>query len=365
MIEKLVRKEVAGIPAYIPGRGKEEVARLYMINLKDVVKLASNENPLGPSPLAVEEIKRISNRVHLYPDADALQLRTKIAAYLGLGRGNVIVGNGSDEVMELIVKAFLNEGEEAIILPPTFSLYGRLVKLYSGKVVRFPLSKEFSYDIEALLEKINRRTKLVFLCSPNNPTGGCVSTGDVKKLLEKGVVVILDEAYTEFAEKSNVGLVREYENLIVLRTFSKAFGLAGLRVGYGVADEKTIWYLTKVKPPFNVSIISQRAAIRALEDGGHLTRTVDMVKAGRDFLSRELSKIEELKVYPSQANFLFINVESTGMVSGDIADNLLRLGIIIRDCDSFGLGEGYIRVSVGRMEENQRFLEGLKKVLNV
>jgi histidinol-phosphate aminotransferase len=363
MIEKLVRKEVAGIPAYIPGRGKEEVAERYGINLNEVVKLASNENPLGPSPLAVEEIKRISGRIHLYPDADALQLRRKIAAYLGLGKGNVIVGNGSDEVMELIVKAFLREGEEALIPSPTFSLYGSLVKLYSGKVVKVPLSKEFGWDIGALLKEINRRTKLVFLCSPNNPTGGCISMGDVKKVLDREVVVILDEAYAEFAEKSNVGLVGEYENLIILRTFSKAFGLAGLRIGYGVADEETIGYLVKVKPPFNVNILAQRAAVRALDDEEHLTRTVDAVKDGRDFLSHEMSEIEGLKVYPSQANFLLVNVEGTGRASGDIAGDLLRQGIIIRDCSSFGLGDDYIRVSVGRKEENQRFVEALKKIL--
>lgn len=363
MIEKLVREEVKGIPAYVPGRRKEEVAERYGVALEKVVKLASNENPLGPSPLAVREVKKVLGEVNLYPDADALELRSKIADYLRVGRGNIIVGNGSDEVIELAVKAFLNKGEEAVIPSPSFSLYRSLVKLYSGRVVEFLLTKEFEYDARAILEKINRRTKLVFLCSPNNPTGTCASMEDLEKLLEEDVVIILDEAYAEFAERSCVELVKKHENLLVLRTFSKAFGLAGMRVGYGVADRKTIGYLMRVKLPFNVSLLAQRAAIKALEDKGHLTRTLREVKEGRDLLSKELGKIKGIKVYPSQANFLLANLEGTGRDSRELAEDLFKQGVIIRDCSIFGMGNGYIRVSIGRKEENQRFLKALKKAL--
>jgi|TARA_B100000315_G_scaffold259303_1_gene314828 histidinol-phosphate aminotransferase len=364
MIEKLVRKEAAEVLEYIPGMGKDDLSKRYGLDLKKIIKLGSNENSLGPSPKAIDEIKKSSNIVHLYPNENAFELRRNIAENLDLKLENIILGNGSDEIIELIIKAFLNKGEEAIIPSPTFSLYASLVKLHSGKVIEIPLTKEFGYNTEKVLKKINQRTKMIFLCSPNNPTGGCVALKNVLKLLEQKVLVILDEAYIEYANQSNVNLINEYENLIVLRTFSKAFGLAGLRVGYGVANKKTIKYLVKVKPPFNVNILAQKGAIGALKDSDHLKKTIRSVHDGRDFLTKELRKIRGLKVYPSHANFLLINVKGTNMASSDIAENLLKRGIIIRDCNSFGLGDEYLRISVGKAEENHSLIKTLKKVLN-
>jgi histidinol-phosphate aminotransferase len=363
MIEKLVRKGVAEIPRYAPGRSREEVAMEYGLKLDRVVKLASNENPFGPPPEAIEEIRKHADKVNLYPDAETALLRRELSRYLALEPENIVVGNGSDEVMELAVKAFLEEGDEAIMPTPTFSLYASLVKLYSGKAVRYPLGKDFEYDVDSLLRRITSRTKLVFLCSPNNPTGSVIATPDLKRVLEKEVLVILDEAYVEFAGESKVALVKQYENLLVLRTFSKAFGLAGLRIGYGVACSKIIDYLMRVKPPFNVSLLAQRAALGALRDKKHLEQTIAGTLAGREFLAEELSKVPGVRVFPSQANFLLVEVNH-GISAAEIAKELFRRGIIVRSCESFGLGDRYLRVSVGREEENKRFLEAFRSLLS-
>lgn len=364
MIEKLVRKNIADMPKYVPGRSKEEIAEEYGVKLKDIAKLASNENPFGPSPEAVKEIIKYGDTVNLYPDADARLLRKELASYLALKPENIIVGNGSDEIMELAVKAFIEKGDEAIIPKPTFSLYASLVKLYSGKVLWLPLDDAFEYDIEKLLRTITSRTKLVFVCSPNNPTGGVIATEDLRLILEKEVLLILDEAYVEFAEESKAALIGEYENLLVLRTFSKAFGLAGLRVGYGLGCSKLIDYLTRVKLPFNVSLLAQRAALGALGDKKHLVRTIDETQRGKDFLSAELSKIAGVRVFPSQGNFLLLDMRYTGMSSERMAEELFKRGVIVRECESFGLGNGYLRVSVGREEENKKFLEAFKVLLS-
>jgi histidinol-phosphate aminotransferase len=364
MIEKLVRKDVVGLPEYVPGKSKDEVVRQYGLDREEVVKLASNENPFGPPPLAVEEIRRCAGEVNFYPEAGAETLRKELARYLALKPGNVIVGNGSDEVMELAVKAFMNREDEAIIPVPTFSMYEGLIRTYSGKVVKQPLGEDFEYDVEELLKKITSRTKLVFVCSPNNPTGSVISVKGLQEILEREILVILDEAYVEFAEESRIPLVKDYDNLLVLRTFSKAFGLAGLRVGYGVAGEDIIKYLFRVKPPFNVNLLAQQAALQALRDTEHLELTVARTLTGRKFLARELSKLSGVTVFPSQGNFLLLEVRKRAHSAAKIASELLKEGIIVRTCESFGLGSNYLRVSIGREDENRRFLEAFKEKLS-
>jgi histidinol-phosphate aminotransferase len=364
MIERLIREHVKKIPPYVAGKSKEEIAKGYGLKANEIVKLASNENPLGTSKKVIEEIIRYLSKISVYPDIEARELRAEISRYIGAKERQIIVGNGSDEIIDLMVKLFVEPGEEVVIPIPTFSVYAASTQTYSGKPVFVPLLKDFKFDIKGILDKINKKTKLVFICSPNNPSGNVIPEGDLRRLLESEVIVLLDEAYAEFSDNSYVGLVNEYENLVVSRTFSKAFGLAGLRVGYGIASKKVIKYMLRIKIPFNVNLLAQKAALAALRDREHLKKSIQMVKKGREFLFNELSKIRDIQVYPSRANFLLFSVEDTGKTSKEIVEELFKRGVITRDCSSFkGLGDRFIRVSIGTMEENRRFLECLKDVL--
>lgn len=358
-----IRDNVKKIPPYVPGKSKEEIARKYGLKLSEIIKLASNENPLGAPKKAVAQILKFASQVSAYPDAEASELREEISRYIGIKKECIIAGNGSDEILELAVKLFLNEGEEAIIPVPTFSLYENLVRLYSGKPVFVPLDENFQFDCEKIMKKISEKTKLVFISSPNNPTGNVIFERDLRRILRNNVAVILDEAYVEFADVSHVKLVNEFENLIVLRTFSKAFGLAGARVGYGVADEKIIEYMFRIKLPFNANLLSQKAAIGALRDKEHLRRSIRTVKEGREFLTKELSKIDGIVVYQSKANFLLINLEGMGKKARRIAEDLYKGGIITRECSSFKLNEYYLRVSIGTALENRKFLTKFRDIV--
>ena len=364
MIERLMKGRVKDVPPYVPGKSKEEAARGHGLSPKEIVKLASNENPLGPSRIALEEIRKATRDLSLYPDSGAEELRAGIAEYVGARKENIVVGNGSDELMDLLAKVFLGEGDEVVIPVPTFPLYESIALLYGARPVFVPLGKDFRYEVEPIVKAIGRKTRLVFLCSPNNPTGTVLGEKDLRRVLEKKVVVVLDEAYVEFADRSYVPLVREYENLVVLRTFSKAFGLAGLRVGYGVADGRVAEALMRARLPFNVGLLAQMGAIGALRDKRHLERTVGLVKKGRAFLARGLSAMG-VEVYPSGANFLLLDLRGRGKEAREVAEGLLRRGIITRECQNFrGLDGYYLRVSVGTMAQNRRFLREMEGVLS-
>ncbi|MFQ5815549.1 MAG: histidinol-phosphate transaminase [Candidatus Hydrothermarchaeaceae archaeon] len=356
MIERLFRKGLDEIKPYVPGRGKESVPK----GVK-AVKLASNENPLGPSNKVLATLRGIEkSAVNIYPDSMGRKLRSAISKYVGVKEDSIIIGNGSDEALELAVKVFLNRGEKAVIPVPTFSLYENIVKVYSGEPVYVPLTTDFEYDVKRIINAVDEGTKMVFVCSPNNPTGSVMPSEDLKHLLEEEIVVILDEAYAEFADESNAKLVNEYENLVVLRTFSKAFGLAGLRVGYAIADEKVAAFMDKVRLPFSVNTLAQAAALASLEDAEHLEKSVFLARTGRDHLYRELSKIQSIKVFPSQGNFLLVNTPKRP----DVTAALLEKGIIARDCSGFrGLNSEYFRVSIGTEEENELLLGALKKIM--
>jgi histidinol-phosphate aminotransferase len=353
-----MRKGIKDIPPYIPGESKGNIAREYGLDEASIIKLGSNENPLGPSKKVVDLIKKEAGRVNIYPEDVSDELHQKIAEYLGVDESQVIAGNGSDEILDMAVKMFIEDGDEAVIPIPTFSMYHKLVELYGGSCSYAPLSENFSFDIPAILGQITDKTKLVFICSPNNPTGGIISEVGLRKILNEDVIVVLDEAYVEFSAGSFVKLLDDYDNLIVLRTFSKAFGLAGLRIGYGVASREIIEYMLRIRIPFSVNILAQKAAIAALEDKGYLKKSVDLIKEGRAFLIDGLAKAG-VKPYPTQANFVFIELDAG---SEDVVKALQKRGIIIRDCSFAGL-DNHIRVTIGTMEENESFLENFKEVI--
>jgi histidinol-phosphate aminotransferase len=363
MTRRYLRPGIDAVPPYIPGRSKERIAEEYGIPRERIVKLASNENPLGPSPKAVEEIRRHAGEVHLYPDPTGGEVRVALSRYLGCGEEELFLGNGSDEILDLLGKLFLFEGRKAAIPVPTFPIYEQVVLLCGASPLFVPFGRDFRYTAEGFLEAIREGAEVVFLCSPNNPTGGTLGREDLEAILGEGVPVIVDEAYAEFSGTSHIPLVREYENLIVLRTFSKAFGLAGLRIGYAVARREVVEALLRIKMPFNVSILAQKGALGALSDRDHLERSLSLVREGRTFLREGLERWRGIHVYPSEANFLFLRLEERK--GTEVAEGLLKEGIIVRECSHFrGLDDAYLRVSIGTREENERFLQALGRVLD-
>ena len=361
-IEKLARKGIFKIASYIPGKSIEEVQKEY--GVKRWVKLASNENMLGPSPKALEAIRKELPNIHRYPEGPCTILRQTLAQKFSLPEMKVVISNGADNLILMIANAFLNEGDEVIMAFPTFSVYINVTQIMGGKPVQVRL-KEFTHDLEGMLKRVNRKTKLVFVCNPNNPTGTITSRKSFESFLSKlppQVIVILDEAYGEFVNDPSYPNGLDYikeKQVILLRTFSKVFGLAGLRIGYALGREDLIDCLYRVRDPFPVHRLAQVAAVAALEDEDHAIRSMQMVCEGREYFYQELDRIG-LPYVRSQANFVFMNFKRN---SEDVSSSLLREGIIIRpgkiwDCPSFA------RVTVGRMRDNRRFIRALKKVLH-
>lgn len=362
--EKLVRPTVKDIKEYVPGKSIEEIAKKYGLDPATIIKLGSNENPLGPSPLAVSAIKEKAPGVHLYPQADALELRKAIGDHTGYPVSNIVVsGNGMDGIFDTMMRLFMSPGAESIIPVPTFSYYEISTLANGGKPVFVERDPDFSISPEKILGKVNENTSLIFLCSPNNPSGNSITEKDVRKILDStstDAIVFIDEAYVEFAGSSITGLVREYENLIVGRTFSKAFGLAGMRMGYAIVPEWIARIYMKVMTPFSMDVLSTAAGLAALKDREYLKKSIETVKNGRMQLSGALGSL--CKVYPSDANFIMIDVSPRS--AKEISESLLRKGIIIRDCTSFrGAGKSLIRISVGTEVQNEKVIEAFRKIL--
>ncbi len=358
---KFIKEYIKNIEKYKAGKRKEDVINKY--GIKKVIKLASNENPLGAPPAVLKFLRENIEDIHLYPDPEANELRKEIAKYVGVKPSNITVTNGSDEALELFVKLFLDKGEKAIIPIPTFPIYETLVKIFGGIAVNVQLkeNKNFEFNSKDILEKIDYKTKLIFICSPNNPTGNTIDEDNLRKILEKDAVVVLDEVYAEFSDISYVKLVNEYENLVVTRSFSKTFGLAGIRLGYAIACEEITDFLHRIKLPFNVSAIAQKAGIFALKDRNHLQKTINLVKTQREYLFRELSNINGIKVYPSKANFLLLKLNKS---ADFVVEELMKRGIIIRNMSKLkGLNGDYVRVSIGLEEENKEFLRNIIEIL--
>jgi len=333
--------------AYVAGKSIEEVKELY--SLEKVVKLASNENPYGASPKALEVLRSFTD-LHRYPNPEYRELREKLSDYTGWKSENIVVGAGIDGIMETLFKILIDEGDEVLIPVPTFQYYSILARLHCAKEVKVQRDRNFRIP-EQVFEHLSEKTKLVIIPFPNNPTGNTENPKLVKEIAEstKGIVFV-DEAYVEFADSK---LDLEFENVIVARTMSKAFGLANLRIGYAKLPDWLVNYYRSASTPFPVSTLAEKVAIASLEDLEWMKTCVEKIKAERERLFRELKKFVE--VYPSEANFLFFRARE------GLAEELMKRGVIIRDCKSFGIS-GY-RVTVGKREENDFFLEKLGEVL--
>jgi histidinol-phosphate aminotransferase len=362
----LVREAVRHLQPYVPGKPIEEVKReLGLPDDFSLFKLASNENVLGPSPRAIEAMQNAALGVWLYPDDTCFTLKNALAAHHGLKPDNFIVGNGSDEVIHFLSLAFLDatRGDEVVFGSPSFVQYKACAMLAGCAFHSVPLTEDLRHDLPAMKAKVNQNTRLVFIANPNNPTGTVVSRAELEAFLDAmppHVLVVIDEAYTEFADTDTPDALDfiQSHNVLALRTFSKAYGLAGTRVGYGVGREGIIKNLQQVRGPFNVNSIAQAAAIAALDDQEHLCRSVEINAQGRQQFQQQFDEMG-LEYIPSQANFVFVRI---GVDSAKVFNDLLKQGVIIRTGTPFGMPD-YIRVTVGTREMNERFLNALQTVL--
>ena len=362
-----VRDAILGIEPYVPGRSIKEIAKEYNLKENEIVKLGSNENPLGPSPKAVKAVKLETKNMHRYPESGLDDLKRAIADYSGASPDQIIIGgDGADEIIDLLGKTFMDPGSEFIVPLPSYMYYEYTLRPYGARPVYAKWDmEENTVDTDSVIESINDRTRLIFLCTPNNPTGGLISEDNIIKILEStSALVVVDEAYFEFAGISNIKLLEDYENLLILRTFSKAMGLAGMRIGYGISNTRIIDYMHRVKPVFSLTRLSHVAALATLSDKDYIKKSVDFSIKSREYLYSKLQQMDKIRVLKSYANYLLMDVRETGMNAGQLTDELLKRGVIVRDCTSFkGLDEYWIRVSVGTMKENDRFIDALKEII--
>lgn len=361
MKRSLIRKEILALSPYVPGKPAEEVKK--ELGLRHVVKMASNENALGSSPKAVSAMAACLKEAYVYPDGNCTALKTALARKLKVQPENLCFGCGSDEIIHHCVLAFLKPGEEVITGTPSFVIYESNAKLLGGRVKLVPL-KNFIFDLEGILRKITSKTKLIFIANPNNPTGTVVKEDQVRAFLREvppDVIVVFDEAYAEYVEDKNFPetlrwLRSKTKNVLVLRTFSKIYGLAGLRIGYGLGREDLIAHLNRVREPFNVGSLSQAAALVALSDKNFVNASRKLIFSEKKFLYGRLRSMNIFFV-PTQANFIFMD---TGVDSKQLFQNMLRRGVIVRTGDIFGYPT-FIRLTIGTRDQNQKFLKVFKK----
>lgn len=359
-----VPEHIASLTPYPPGKPMEELEREY--GIRNSIKLASNENPLGPSPKAVEAVCSALDRLHRYPDGSGYYLRKRLSEKFDLPFDGIVLGNGSNEIIELVIRVFLLPGDEVLIPAPSFLVYKLAVQTVGARGVPIPL-KDLTIDLDRTLEAVTPRTKIIFINNPNNPTGTIVKRSHFESFLRglpPKIVLVLDEAYIEFARDQDIpsgfDYIRRAEGpgVIVLRTFSKAYGLAGLRIGYGAMDPGIADYLHRVRQPFNTGTLAQIGALAALDDEDFLAESRDTVWKGLRYLYEEVERLG-LEPLPTEANFFLIRVP---LDAQKLYEAMLRRGVIVRAMNAYGL-DRYIRINAGLPEENRRFIEALAETL--
>ncbi len=359
----MFKRYLFNIKTYVPGKPIEEVKREF--KLKKVIKLASNENAWGPSKRVKEAILKELSKINRYPLADCYYLRRALALKFKVKEDQIIIGNGSDELIVLVLRALVEKGDEVIVAWPTFLIYEIQARISGAKVIRVKL-KNFKYDLEGMKKKITKKTKIIFIANPDNPTGSFVNNRELENFLKsvpENILVFIDEAYFEYARlipsypDSLQFLKDNYNNIFISRTFSKAYGLAGLRIGYGISNNKNIEILNKVREPFNVNSLAQIAALHALKDQEHLQKVVRATQREKEKMYEELRRMG-LEYKETATNFILIKVHD----SQKVCRELLKKGIIVRDLDRWGL-KGFIRVTVGRPIENVQFLKEIRRLV--
>ncbi|MDN4067507.1 histidinol-phosphate transaminase [Paenibacillus vini] len=358
----LPKPQIVNLPVYQPGKPIEEVKR--ELGLEEVIKLASNENPYGCSPKARAAIETELSNLSLYPDGSAAELTEVLAGHHGVNRDQIIFGCGSDEIIALITRAFFLPGDETIMADSTFSVYKSNADIEGAVSLEVPLQNG-THDLQAMLGEIGEKTKAVWICNPNNPTGTIVSNAELISFLDQvpaNVLVVLDEAYAEYVTdpdySNGIKLLSQYPNLIVLRTFSKIYGLASLRIGYGVGQPNVIKLINQVREPFNTSRIGQAAAKASVTDHAFVSECREKNREGIEYLYKQFDRMQ-LSYFPAHGNFIMVDVKSPAV---EMFQSLLKLGIIVRS--GFGKYPNHIRVTVGSAEQNAKFIAALEQVLS-
>ena len=363
------RQIVEEMDSYVPGRSQDEIAADFGLKKEDIIKLGSNENPWGPSPKAMKAIKDEISSINRYPESQLHELVSEIAQYSGVRDSQVIIGgDGADEIIDVLAKTFINPDDEFIVPLPSYMYYEYLLKQYGARPVyaKWDLD-ENRLDEESIFDSITEKTKMIFLCSPNNPTGTLIDKEVLINIASKNpeVLIVIDEAYFEYSEVTNKDLIDEFNNIFIIRTMSKVLGLAGMRIGYGLACEEIIEYMHRIKPVFSLTRLSFVAALNTFRDKEYITESIRKGIESRQYLYDEISKIDGLHVFPSKSNFMLIRVKDTGFTASELALELMKKGIIVRDCTSFkGLDEYWIRISICTLEEDEKFIDILKEVLS-
>ncbi|MCI4627074.1 MAG: histidinol-phosphate transaminase [Candidatus Magnetoovum sp. WYHC-5] len=350
---------VKEIKPYVPGKPIEELERQY--GIRDSIKLASNENPLGPSPVALQEVQLLLSKVHRYPDGSGYYLKTALAEHLGVRAHNIILGNGSNELIDIAVRTFVGMGQECVMADVTFPIFFISTKKNGGCPIIVPMEK-MAHNLSAMADNITDNTKIVFIANPNNPTGTTVSAAEFDDFMEKvpeHVLVISDEAYFEYVMRADypdtLKYIRQGRNVLILRTFSKIYGLAGFRIGYGVSNQYVIELMGKIVEPFNTNMLAQAAACAALKDKEHIRKTIALNEEGKAYLYAELEALH-VDYIKTEGNFIYMDLKRD---CHKVYEALLQRGIIVRP-----MGATAIRVTIGKDDENKRFVHELKEVLD-
>jgi histidinol-phosphate aminotransferase len=361
-LEELIPDYIQGLPAYVPGKPVEEVEQDLKIH---AVKLASNENPLGPSPKAMAAARQALGEANWYPDGGSKRLREVLAARYGVRAEEIFVGLGSSEIIDLASRVLLRPGLTGITSEGSFALFAIAIRASGGKLVQTPM-RNYTFDLDAMAAAVTPETRVIYIANPNNPTGTAFGAAEFDVFMKKvpgDVLVVLDEAYTEYAERRDLPkameIFKEYNNLLTLKTFSKVYGLAGLRIGYGIGHPTLVAEMNKLRTPFNVTSVGQAAALAALDDLEHVRRSVEMNHTERTRLFGELQRVG-LQPVASETNFLFVplaRINAKGM-----CDELLQEGVIVRPLAWMGFPEA-MRISVGNPEENAKLLAAMAKVM--
>jgi histidinol-phosphate aminotransferase len=362
----LLRPTVRDLAPYVPGRSIEEVAAEHGLAPERIVKLGSNENPLGPSPRALAALAAAAPQLHLYPDASARDLRAGLERWWGrrvdLGAAGIVTGTGMDGVLDTLARVLLGPRDTVIVCPPTFSWYELSARLQGAAAIRVPRrARDLRVDVDAVLRAVKPSTRIIYLCTPNNPTGDTLGRDEVDALVRgTDCLVFLDEAYADFADETFMAEPGRRRHVVVGRTFSKAWGLAGLRIGYAALPGWLVPEYLKAATPFAVTRAATAAALAALEDEEHFARSLAMVRAGRERYARELPRLG-LRVYPSAANF--VAARTRPRRAAEVCAALAATGVIVRDCTSFsGAGDDLVRITVGTDAQNSRVLEELARL---
>lgn len=362
-MSELARKNILCIKPYVPGKPIEEVARELGLR-SEIIKMASNENPLGPSPAAIRTLRTKLKDMHLYPDDSCYYLKRALSQRLRVNEKEIILGNGSVEILDMIAEAFIHPGDEIIISDPSFIMYPIVIALADGVKKSIPL-KENRHDFKALTQAITPKTKAIFLDNPINPTGGMNTAEEVTQFMKQvpdKVLIVFDEAYKEYITRKDypqtINYIKEDRNVVILRTFSKIYGLAGLRLGYGIAKTSLIECLHKVRLPFNINRAVQIAGLAALDDQAHVKKSIEVNETGKQYFYRELKALGQPYV-PTEANFIYLK---TGSAGSQIAQSLMKEGVITRylPCQD----SGGLRITIGTLPQNKKLICALKKVLS-